>query len=397
MLDKIISHVCVLSTWALSVFFTSYTCVSQNLKPKQAYATTVKQIHSGHSLTDPLFYPHWPGQYVNLMGMVNGIGPGQLVNNTIGKSTTPGSSIKARWQTPPGYGAPDARHGISNWELLCITERVPLYYDGGSSQDWYRQALIEQREVFSQFVNNAWTNGNGGKGTPTLLWTTWVQLDSSNPSAFRAMLDIQGTEWEKMQDYANQRLPQAATPVYLIPGHKMMARLYDDIKSGVVPGISNIKQLFSDNIHTNELGAYAISMIHYACIYNKSPEGLPVDLLPNAASGTLKPSAALAMYVQKMVWKVVTSYPRTGISATTDIGHLERSKNNSLVHPNPATEWVSLRDENLPVDATVNIYSILGEVIYSGTSRRISLVGVPPGVYNMQIGTYRESFVVNRP
>jgi len=69
---------------------------AQNLPPKQAYPFLVKQIHSGHSLTDPLFYPHWPGQYVNLISKVTGIVSWQIMNS-IGKSTVPGSTIKYRW------------------------------------------------------------------------------------------------------------------------------------------------------------------------------------------------------------------------------------------------------------------------------------------------------------
>ncbi|MFN8338593.1 MAG: hypothetical protein U0T36_06195 [Saprospiraceae bacterium] len=56
---------------------------SQDLPPKQAYPYDVKQIHSGHSLTDPLFYPHWPGQYVNLMTTLRG----NWAGDDIGKST----------------------------------------------------------------------------------------------------------------------------------------------------------------------------------------------------------------------------------------------------------------------------------------------------------------------
>lgn len=285
---------------------------SQTMPPKQAYPLLVKQIHSGHSLTDPLFHPHWPGQYVNLIGRVAQRPAWQLLDDVVGKSTIPGSSLKYRWENPPGYGSPDARHAISNWEVLSITERIPLLYEGGSTQQWYIEALQEQREYFSLFVNNAWTLGNNGSGAATLLWSTWVNLDDGE-AAFRASLDVQGKEWEQMQDYANARRPDGAPPVYIIPGHKMMARLYDDIVDGQVPGISSIRDFFSDQVHTNELGAYAISLIHYACIFNKTPVGLPVDLILEAPHGTPKPSAELALYLQRMIWEVVTSYPRSGV------------------------------------------------------------------------------------
>jgi hypothetical protein len=75
---------------------------AQVLAPKKASAFTVKQVHSGHSLTDPLFYPHWPGQYVNLIAFQNSLQAWQLADVMVGKSTIPGSSIKWRW-------------GESNW------------------------------------------------------------------------------------------------------------------------------------------------------------------------------------------------------------------------------------------------------------------------------------------
>ncbi len=69
-----------------------------------------------------------------------------------------------------------------------------------------------------------------------------------------------------MQDYANLNKPSNVPHAYLIPGHKMIAKLYDDIQLNLVPNISNIDQFFINSIHTKELVANAISMINYACI-----------------------------------------------------------------------------------------------------------------------------------
>jgi len=93
-----------------------------------------------------------------------------------------------------------------------------------------------------------------------------------------------------------------------------MARLYDDIQLGNVPGINNINQFFGDNIHTNGIGAYAVAMIHYASIFNQSPLGITNNLLPGAPAGTPIPSITLATYLQNMIWDVVCNYPRTGVN-----------------------------------------------------------------------------------
>ena len=360
--------------------------VAQVLTPKQAYPLNVKQIHSGHSLTDPLFFPHWPGQFVNLMGVKLNTSAGGLLTMQIGKSTTPGSPLRFRWENKVGYGAPDARLDIANWELLCITERVPMNYQGGNSQQWYLDGIQEQKEYLSRFVNNAWTNGNNGNGAGTLLWTTWTNLDNSN-GPWREMLDIQGAEFERMQDYANANKPANAPHVYIIPGHKMMARLYDDIQLGIVPGITNINQFFGDNIHTNELGAYAISMIHYACIFNQSPEGLPNNLLPNAPQGTPIPSPALATYLQTMIWDVVTKYPRTGVASNTSADNDATTV--LSVYPNPATDVIHISIPN----QMITITNILGSIIYNGRDNKINIKDFPSGIYYITIGNLHTSFV----
>jgi Secretion system C-terminal sorting domain len=379
--------------FALSLIFLFKTLVfSQNLVPKQAYSLNVKQIHSGHSLTDPLFYPHWPGQFVNLMGIVTGTPAWQLMDKTLGKSTGPGSSIKYRWENPIGFGAPDARKDIANWELLCITERVPLLYDGGNTQQWYLDGIKEQRNFLSQFVNNAWTNGNKGSGAPTLLWTTWVNIDGSNGS-FRQMLDIQGKEWEAMQDFANKNKPTNAPSVYLIPGHKMMARLYDDIQAGKVPGITNISQFFGDNIHTNELGAYAIALIHYACIFNKNPSGLTNNLLPNPPSGTPIPSQALATYLQNMIWEVVTNYPRTGIKNTISLTETNLEKGFEI-YPNPASDILQIKT-NYENEETYQIFNSLGKHILTSQENSIDISHLSNGYYLVKVGNEYKKFIKN--
>lgn len=274
---------------------------AQTLPPKKAYPLAVKQIHSGHSLTDPLFH-HWPGQYRFLVVDVLG-----GVFDNLGKSTIPGSPMIWRWDHERTLN-PSSRYDIKDWELLVITEGVPLPNDGGNPP-----LITPAKDYLSLYVNNAWNNGNNGNGAATLLWTTWTNIDNSD-GPWRQMLDDYEILWEEMMDHANNNLPEGATPVYIIPGHKMMARLYDDIQLNRVPGVTNISQFFSDNIHVNDLGSYAVAMIHYACIYNKSPVGLPnilfsKDNLPNHVT----PSAALANYLQTMIWEIVTSYPRTGI------------------------------------------------------------------------------------
>ncbi len=359
---------------------------SQSLPPKQAYPLDVKQIHSGHSLTDPLFGQPWPGQYVNLITQLRGVWAG----DDIGKSTIPGSPIWWRWQNEASHPvSPKARHDINNWELLVITEGIPIPTDGGNPPQ-----ITPAKQYLSMYVNNAWTNGNQGNGAPTLLWTTWTNLNGSE-GPWRQTLNTYEAYWEEMQDYANANKPTGATPVYLIPGHRMMARIYDDIQLNLVPGIMNINQFFSDNIHTNSLGDYAIAMIHYACIFNQSPVGLPNNLMPNTP-GFQAPSPALASYLQNIIWQVVTSYPRTGITNTTSgINQNTTEINEIIAYPNPTTDVLFIKNKNANLNSEKILLNSIGDVVYKGTDNTIDLSSLTSGVYILKAGNQNIKIVKN--
>lgn len=356
----------------LSVF-SFYVSFAQTYPPKEAYSLDVKQIHSGHSLTDPLFVNPWPGQYVNLITLLRGV----WANDDIGKSTIPGSPMSWRWDNEHTV-SPSARYDIADWEVLIITEGVPLWDINISNQ------------YFSLYVNNAWENGNQGNGAPTLLWTTWTNINNSD-GPWRETLDNYEPLWEQMMDYANANRPNGSTPVYIIPGHRMMARLYDDIQEGIVPDIATIEDFFDDTIHTNTLGNYAIALIHYACIFNESPVGLPNDLLQNSDYNA--PTPELALYLQNMIWEVVTSYERSGVvddllSSSDDI-----SVANIQIYPNPVTEYLYIEKKQTNIDLQNRIYNINGQLIYEGKGNQINMSEFSSGIYFLKIGNLTKKII----
>lgn len=72
---------------------------AQNLPPKPAYPFNIKQLHCGHSLTDPLFNP-WPGQFVELMAQLNSLSGGwQAWGNLVGSATLAGAWMRFHWDT----------------------------------------------------------------------------------------------------------------------------------------------------------------------------------------------------------------------------------------------------------------------------------------------------------
>lgn len=258
----------------------------------------LRVIQSGHSLTDHIIYP------LHLMVRASG-GKG----DTIAKSTIPGSPMDVRWNDPPGYDQPDARHDIVDYDMLVLTERVSV----NVTIEWHNS--LEQALTW---FNHAWTEGNDGDGAETILYATWVGIDSGPAAAnphldpqglvpFRERMDLEMDGWQSILDHVNANRVAGSPPMRMIPGPLLMAELYDAIERGEVPSISDISDVFSDDIHLNELGAYYIALAHYTVIFDRDPRGLPNRLgLPTS------PSRELATWMQDTVWRVVSSYEGSG-------------------------------------------------------------------------------------
>ena len=277
---------------------------AQDLPPRKASPLTVRQIHSGHSLTDTYGSHPWPGRLI----LATESRPGTNPHETIHARTIPGSPMRWRWDHATDY--PDAKLNIDEFELLVITESVPLT----TNEEYFRDDTLHHLGLW---VDHAWAQGNRGKGAEVMLYSTWTGLQDPGPGQdqagipFRERLEQDGVRWERMQDNANANRPQGMPPVYMIPGHRLMLRLYDDISAGAAPGLASIKEVFEDDIHLNDLGRYAITCLVYAVIYQRDPRELPDRLA--VPGDTL--SREQARYFKKIAWEVARTYHRSGVPA----------------------------------------------------------------------------------
>lgn len=277
----------------------------ETLPPREASPLSVMQIHSGHSLSDAYMANPWPGRLILATETRRGTRP----HDTIFNSSIPGAPMHWRWKNPSAY--PDARQNIDRFELLVITESVPLQVD----EAYFKADTLDWMD---RWVDHAWKEGNGGKGAEVMLYTSWVwwqhsgqppEYDLEADIPFRKRLDIDGARWERIQDHANANRPEGMPPIYMIPGHRMLMRIYDDIQAGKAPGLTSIGEIFADDIHLNSIGQYAITTLVYAVIYQRNPRELPDRLaIPDD-----RLSAAQARYFKQIAWEIATSYGRTGV------------------------------------------------------------------------------------
>jgi len=382
----------------------TFNTYSQILPPRTPSPFNVKQLHCGHSLTSPLFMP-WPGQYVEAVADENSMAGWQIMDVMVGSAALPGAWMYMHWNYtsspcwPTCYATNcNPRAEISNWELLVITEN----FQGPADFD-----VNQSPTHLTNFVNNSWLYGNDSTGAETMLWTNWPALDgtpyyapfnvygftenATTYAGFRALLDFMENEgvdneggWQGMQDSANANRVVGCPPVYIIPGNRMMARFYDDIQASLVPGITDMAQIFTDGVHTNDTGSYMVSMIHYACIFGTSPVGLS-----NQLHASCDIDSTLALYIQNMVWDVVTNYPRSGVVESFSVE--ENITENFVLYPNPSAGFITIQTNEEKVD--VKIFDASGKLVILSNQKLIDVGVLSAGIYTVQVNTARKKFI----
>lgn len=249
-------------------------------------------IMSGHSLTDPIPMP--------LRAMA--LAAGAMQDVVVDGSTIPGSPMDWRWAHP---ATPDAKTDIGRYDVLVLTERVPL----SNTLPYHNSPAVALT-----WLENSWRHGADGRGAQTILYSSWVEIDSGpdaeNPHGdderhipWRERLPLEFARWMEIADYVNANLPEGAAPMRIIPATLVFAAAYDEIIAGKAPGFSEIADLFLDNIHVNWKGAYLAALPHYAVIYDRDPRGLPTTIgLPVSVT----PEQGL--WMQELVRDVVTTF-----------------------------------------------------------------------------------------
>jgi hypothetical protein len=243
-------------------------------------------VMSGHSLTDPI-----PPMLRPMVQALSGRQP------VIDQSTLPGSPMDWRWnnQAQPV----DARMAIGRYNLLVLTERVPLL----NTMEYHNSA-----EWALRWAQHAWANG-----AATVLYASWISLNTGPGSSddtleahipFRERLEVEQARWLEIRDHVNTNRPAGMPEMIMVPGPRIMAALYDAIAAGHAPGLNDISDLFEDDIHVNDTGAYVMALAHLAVIYGADPRDVPLSL-----GRVTVPEPALARWLQDLVAVVVAQSP----------------------------------------------------------------------------------------
>lgn len=213
-----------------------------------------------------------------------------------------GAPLIYNWDHGAGAEGVNARAvlPLGSYDTLILTEAVPL---AGHIQ-W-----SNTYGVAADYANLAWTARSDAR---VLIYETWGEI--GNPADWRANLTADRSMWMGIVTHLNDLRPDDAPTVGLVPGGAAMARLYDAIAAGRGLGLTNISQIFTDQIHLNDTGNYMIAALQAAVITGRSPVGLTDRLFGEWGQPYGGWTINQTLLLQHIAWEAAASAPGAALA-----------------------------------------------------------------------------------
>jgi hypothetical protein len=237
------------------------------------------------------------------------------------------------YESQLGWGTPLRAHWEPRVEILGFEAdnahpRFRPAREALASGDYDAVALTESVEIRDAIRWHAspaylarWAEAAraGRPDVRVYLYETWHPLD--DPEGFLARVDADlPRHWEGELLRGAAARPGGA-PIWLIPAGQALARAVRAAEAGEIPGVDRREAFFAttpdgaqDMIHMSDLGAYLVALVHYAVLYQRSPEGLPHALSRADGTPAEAPAPETALALQRLVWETVRGDRRTGIA-----------------------------------------------------------------------------------
>ncbi|MGF1452936.1 MAG: sugar-binding protein [Opitutales bacterium] len=238
-------------------------------------AVTLRPYFIGNSVTDQ-------SNYGDLQQMAESRGHTHLWDRT----SVPGSSLRLHVADPSRDYATDFNQ---TWDVLTLQPFASAEQELPAAEtlvDLFRQNSPDGIVYIYALALNSQTNS----------WQAGDWLDRSGfPSAdyFANFVD----------DLQASR--PGNEPIRMIPTGHVFWELHQRMQAGLIPGYTDINQVYKDGWHYGPVGDYIVMMSFFATLYGENPVGMtrfpPYDFDPT-----------LAFHIEDAAWQVVTRTPRSG-------------------------------------------------------------------------------------
>jgi hypothetical protein len=191
-------------------------------------------------------------------------------------------------QVTPSSDGPDSDSGYVSQAWADARAQNP------DVQLWIYEQWPEPIDFVNCLSGGGWTRGDWAPPAPA-DWEAAVLNEVAYQEALVAEL---------------MRLAPDAPRPYVVPGGIGLLNLKRAIEAGRVPGMTQFfEQIFlaqGTDVHLTRPGAYFITLIFYACMFQSDPAGTANDPLYEVTDEQ-------ASVLQAIAWETVTTYPASGV------------------------------------------------------------------------------------
>jgi hypothetical protein len=177
-----------------------------------------------------------------------------------------GAPLRYNWDNGASAEGVNAREVLTSgdYDTVIVTEAIPL------------EAQIQENDSQSYALRYADLAQSANADTQFYLYETWHEI-GSDTHAWRAQIENDLPKWQGIIDHVNNNAADGAPEALVLPAGQAMGRLHDRIEAGDVPGVTSIRELFSDDIHLNDTGNWFIAALHASAVTGVDVGALPLE------------------------------------------------------------------------------------------------------------------------
>ena len=218
-----------------------------------------------------------------------------------------GAPLRYNWDNGANAEGVNARDVLPSGEYdhVIVTEAIPL------------DAQIQQNDSqgYAQRYFDLAYSANAD--TQFYVYETWHEI-GADTHAWRAQIADDLPKWQGIVDHINDNSPAGAPEALVIPAGQAMAALHDKIEAGEVPGLTSIRDLFSDNIHLNDTGNWFIAALQASAVTGVDAATLPLETSNAWGVPYGAPDAAVAQVMADVINETVDTFLPLGGTPPTN-------------------------------------------------------------------------------
>lgn len=233
-----------------------------------------------------------------------------LPHQYAGISSIGGSTVKKHWEVPEDQSKVKQALKAGGVDVLTLS---PIWLPDEGIEAFVTLGLAHCPDL-RILVQEYWMPND--EYVPVYPLQTKKKVDH-NATDLAALRDATSRYAKDIEDHVRELNAKAGREaVFVVPVGMAAVTLREKIVKGEAPGLKQQGELFRDNWgHALAPLQFLSSYCHFAVIYRRSPEGLPVPPALRALN-TMTPQEqdGLNTLLQRIAWETVSTHPMTGLA-----------------------------------------------------------------------------------